>query len=93
VEASHATIITQVRSERSPLADVTRQKLRREIPGPYADLYMTLGKARPKLLMSWSSRKLRLGVSHHGTASSWTAPTKDAAPAENRGGKAQKKRR
>ncbi|HEY4239702.1 MAG TPA: hypothetical protein VGM88_07800 [Kofleriaceae bacterium] len=54
---------------------------------------MTLGKARPKLLMSWSSRKLRLGVSHHGTASSWTAPTKDAAPAENRGGKAQKKRR
>jgi hypothetical protein len=44
---------------------------------------MVLGKPRPKI--SWSSRRLlrfgRLGVSHHGTPSSWTPPAKDHAPA------------
>jgi hypothetical protein len=40
---------------------------------------MVLGKPRPKI--SWSSRRIRLGVSHHGTPSSWTPPVKDHAPA------------
>ena len=40
---------------------------------------MTLGKARPKLSMSFSRRRIRLGVAHHGAPSSWTAPAKDTA--------------
>jgi len=36
---------------------------------------MVLGKPRPKI--SWSSRRIRLGVSHHGAASNWTPPVKD----------------
>jgi len=36
---------------------------------------MQLGSKRPKI--SWSSRRIRLGVAHHGAPSSWTAPTKD----------------
>jgi hypothetical protein len=40
---------------------------------------MVLGKPRPKI--SWSSRRIRLGVAHHGTPSSWTPPTKDHTPA------------
>jgi hypothetical protein len=36
---------------------------------------MVLGKNRPKI--SWSSRRIRLGVAHHGAPSSWTAPAKD----------------
>jgi hypothetical protein len=36
---------------------------------------MHLGSKRPKI--SWSSRRLRLGVAHHGAPSSWTAPTKE----------------
>jgi len=36
---------------------------------------MVLGKPRPKI--SWSSRRIRLGVSHHGAPSTWTAPVKD----------------
>jgi hypothetical protein len=40
---------------------------------------MVLGKPRPKI--SWSSRRIRLGVAHHGTPSSWTPPIKDHAPA------------
>jgi hypothetical protein len=39
---------------------------------------MALGKTRPKI--SWSSRGIRLGVSHHGAASSWAPPAKDRAP-------------
>jgi hypothetical protein len=39
---------------------------------------MALGKVRPKI--SWSSRRIRLGVAHHGAPSAWTAPTKDRAP-------------
>jgi hypothetical protein len=36
---------------------------------------MVLGKTRPKI--SWSSRRIRLGVSHHGAPSTWIAPAKD----------------
>jgi hypothetical protein len=36
---------------------------------------MILGKPRPKI--SWSSRRIRLGVAHHGAPSTWTAPVKD----------------
>jgi hypothetical protein len=36
---------------------------------------MVLGKTRPKI--SWSSRRIRLGVSHHGAPSAWIAPAKD----------------
>jgi hypothetical protein len=39
---------------------------------------MALGKTRPKI--SWSSRRIRLGVAHHGAPSSWAAPAKDRAP-------------
>jgi hypothetical protein len=38
---------------------------------------MILGKPRPKI--SWSSRRIRLGVSHHGAPSTWIAPVKDRA--------------
>jgi hypothetical protein len=36
---------------------------------------MISGKPRPKI--SWSSRRIRLGVAHHGAPSTWTAPVKD----------------
>jgi hypothetical protein len=39
---------------------------------------MHLGSKRPKI--SWSSRRIRLGVAHHGAPSAWTAPAKDIAP-------------
>jgi hypothetical protein len=42
---------------------------------------MVLGKSRPKI--SWSSRRIRLGVAHHGTPSSWTPPVKDHAERPN----------
>ena len=42
---------------------------------------MHLGIKRPKI--SWSSRRIRLGVAHHGAPSAWTAPTKDA-PSDRR---------
>jgi hypothetical protein len=51
---------------------------------------MYLGKARPKIALSCSRRRLRLGVAHHGAPSSYTAPSKDDATARS-GGK--KKRR
>jgi hypothetical protein len=35
------------------------------------------GIKRPKI--SWSSRRIRLGVSHNGSPSAWTAPTKEVA--------------
>jgi len=39
---------------------------------------MLLGKSRPKI--SFSARRIRLGVAHHGAPSGWTAPSKDVAP-------------
>jgi hypothetical protein len=36
---------------------------------------MIVGKPRPKI--SWSSRRIRLGVAHHSAPSSWVAPAKD----------------
>jgi len=50
---------------------------------------MQLGKAVPK--MSFATRRIRLGVSHHGSPSRWTAPVKDVAA--ERTVKVQKKRR
>jgi hypothetical protein len=51
---------------------------------------MHLGK-RPKLSLSMASRRIRLGVAHHGAPSAWTAPTKDVSSFEQR--KSPKKRR
>lgn len=39
---------------------------------------MLLGLKRPKI--SFTARRMRLGVAHHGAPSAWTAPAKDAAP-------------
>lgn len=50
---------------------------------------MLLGKPRPK--MSFSTRRIRLGVAHHGAPSGWVAPSKDATP--ERGTKQPKKGR
>ncbi|MBA3394739.1 MAG: hypothetical protein H0T89_18980 [Deltaproteobacteria bacterium] len=44
---------------------------------------MHLGKAPMKLALSCSTRRIRLGVAHHGAPSTYTAPSKDrgvAAP-------------
>ena len=38
---------------------------------------MHLTTKRPKIGISWSSRRIRLGVAHHGAPSSWTAPVKE----------------
>jgi hypothetical protein len=35
-------------------------------------------KPRPKI--SWSSRRIRLAVAHHGAPSTWSAPAKDHHP-------------
>jgi hypothetical protein len=51
---------------------------------------MQLGKARPKLALSFSTRRIRLGVAHHGAPSAWAAPAKDV-PAER--SRPHKKRR
>jgi hypothetical protein len=50
---------------------------------------MTLGKARPKL--SFSTRKIRLGVAHHGAPSTYTAPQKDPEPVPQARGKKQRR--
>jgi hypothetical protein len=52
---------------------------------------MNLGKGRLKLSLSMTSRRLRLGVSHQGSASSWVAPAKDRDANRARPGK-QKRR-
>ena len=41
---------------------------------------MNFGKARPALSLSFNTRRVRLGVSHSGSASSWVAPTKEPEP-------------
>jgi hypothetical protein len=43
---------------------------------------MHLGIKRPKI--SWTSRRIRLGVAHHGAPSAWTAPAKDTAPVDSK---------
>lgn len=48
---------------------------------------MTFGKARPKLSMSFTTRKIRLGVAHHGAPSTYTAPQKDRPAPQARGKK------
>ena len=51
---------------------------------------MTFGKAVPKLVPSFMTRRIRLGVAHHGAPSGWVAPTKDTGSVPT---KPQKKRR
>jgi hypothetical protein len=45
---------------------------------------MHQGKARPKLELgvSFTRRRLRLSVAHHGAPGAWRAPTKDTAVAQ-----------
>jgi hypothetical protein len=52
------------------ISPATRRKLRDVIRAPYARS-MQLGTKRPKI--SWSSRRIRLGVAHHGAPSAWSA--------------------
>jgi hypothetical protein len=54
---------------------------------------MHLLKARPKLTSSYSRRRIRLGVAHHGAPSSWTAPVKDRDHDRDKTQEASKKRR
>ena len=61
-----------------------RTKLRGAIRAPSARS-MQLGTKRPKI--SWSSRRIRLGVAHHGTPSAWTAVSKDTATERKQPGK------
>lgn len=51
---------------------------------------MTFGKGHLKLGMSFNSRRIRLGVTHSGTPSSYIAPAKDPVP--ERKPKKQKRR-
>jgi hypothetical protein len=51
---------------------------------------MTFGKALPKLVPSFSRRRIRLGVAHHGAPSAWAPQSKDTQVER---GKPQKKRR
>ncbi len=53
---------------------------------------MALVKAPLKLGMSWSSRKLRLGVTHSGTPSSYILPVKDPVPTAARPQQPKKRR-
>ena len=48
---------------------------------------MNLGKGRLKLSLSTAHRRIRLGVSHQGSASNWVAPAKDRDAAPARPGK------
>jgi hypothetical protein len=45
---------------------------------------MLLGKARPKIALSFSTRRIRLGVAHHGTPSTYIAPSKDNATPQHK---------
>ncbi|CAN5640054.1 hypothetical protein BH11MYX1_BH11MYX1_19560 [soil metagenome] len=55
-----------------------REKLQPAILGSYAGI-MLIATKRPKLGVSFTTRRLRLGVSHQGTASAWQAPKKEVA--------------
>jgi hypothetical protein len=50
---------------------------------------MLLGKSRPKLALSFTTRRIRLGVAHHGAPSAWAAPAKPEPTERTK----QKKRR
>lgn len=39
---------------------------------------MTFDKARSKIALSFTTRRIRLGVAHHGAPSTYTAPSKDS---------------
>ncbi|MFN0253068.1 MAG: hypothetical protein ACKV2T_39710 [Kofleriaceae bacterium] len=51
---------------------------------------MQFGKAPLKLVPSFSRRRIRLGVAHHGAPSSWAPQSKET---QIERGKPQKKRR
>jgi len=51
---------------------------------------MNFGKAVLKIAPSFKTRRIRLGVAHHGAPSGWVAPTKDTGSGPV---KQQKKRR
>jgi hypothetical protein len=51
---------------------------------------MQFGKAPLKLVPSFSRRRIRLGVAHHGAPSSWAPQSKET---QTERGKPQKKRR
>ena len=57
-------------------------------PPPLGSIMHLGSKAFPKI--SWTSRRIRLGVAHHGAPSGWVAPTKDA---DTKPEKKQKKNR
>jgi hypothetical protein len=40
---------------------------------------MHLGTKRLKVGLSWSSRRIRLGVAHSGTPTAWIAPQKEVS--------------
>ncbi len=50
---------------------------------------MLLGNKRPKI--SFTARRMRLGVAHHGAPSAWTAPAKDVAPTPKHPSKKQRR--
>lgn len=52
---------------------------------------MTIGKARPKIALSFTTRRIRLGVAHHGSPSSYTAPSKDNRATPPSRGKKQRR--
>jgi hypothetical protein len=52
---------------------------------------MTLGKARPKFALSFSTRRIRLAVAHHGAPSTYTAPSKDDRQTPSPRGKKQRR--
>ena len=56
------------------------RKIAVQICDPYGES-MTFGKTRPKLAMSFTTRRIRLGVAHHGAPSTYTAPSKDKGTA------------
>ncbi len=64
--------------ERSRHAKVAREKLQQKIRGSYAGL-MLIATKRPKLGVSFTTRRLRLGVSHQGSPSAWEAPKKEVS--------------
>jgi hypothetical protein len=51
-------------------------KVAQDDPPPLGSIMHLGSKAFPKI--SWTSRRIRLGVAHHGAPSGWVAPTKDA---------------
>jgi hypothetical protein len=54
---------------------------------------MNLGKGRLTLSLSTARRRIRLGVSHSGSATTWVAPAKDRETAATAGPRPGKQKR